>query len=451
MTAFPIAPAGRSWKLLCAILLVGVGVRVGIVLSLKTHRGGAGAYEHAAIARSLAAGEGFRYRFFSSQPHPTSHQAPGVPFVLSLCYRALGPGSAKANLAYLMFNVFLGVIAILAVYWLSSTMWRDTVGIWAAACFALYPPLAYDVTRIQAVNWSVSMLLATAALVVATRKNRSPRLAALAGLTAGVGILGEPILLAPFGAAWLAMMAGTCRRGFKDKRKVRLAGVAALLVAAGCVGPWLVRNYVVHRRIALVKSSFWYVFWQGNQLQASGTDKLEVSQELQERLAWKAGLAGLEKEIAAARRQAASVDTTLTRTQLAEIASRSTEARRMEWFRDAALDVLAGHPWHYVRMCGRRLGQILWFDPTNPRSFLLAYRLSYLGLCALAVVGLCLAVRDRPVLASTPALMLLGLVTVHVTVITSARFRLPIEALYVLPASVALATLGGKVAKILRK
>jgi hypothetical protein len=55
--------------------------------------------------------------------------------------------------------------------------------------------------------------------------------------------------------------------------------------------------------------------------------------------------------------------------------------------REASLDILRNHPGHYVRMCLTRLGQFVWFDPTNPRALVLAYRISYIVLLAFTIDG----------------------------------------------------------------
>ena len=95
---------------------------------------------------------------------------------------------------------------------------------------------------------------------------------------------------------------------------------------------------------------------------------------------------------------------------------------------------------HYTRISLRRLGMLVWFDDTNPRSFVLPYRLPYLLLALLALVGLALMVRSRPLPAGFVYwfVSLGSLFLVHSLIITSARFRLPMEALYVLPAALAL-------------
>jgi hypothetical protein len=291
-------------------------------------------------------------------------------------------------------------------------------------------------TRIQAVNGSVTFLLVLLACFIALlERSRSWRLAIVIATATGVagalGALGEPILAAPFGCCWLWL--GWQRRSLRLSALV-LAGFVIVLA------PWLTRNAMQHGRVTFVKSTFWYVFWQGNHAGASGTDKLQVSAELQRELAWSTGL-GRESEalLTAAREQAVSVNVSLSESDLYELHALGSEIEKVHWFERRARRWLSQGFGHYVRLSARRLGLLLWFDDTNPRSFVLAYRLPYLVLFGLALGGLVLIARDRQRQSGFAfwVVALGSLFLVHTLIITSARFRLPIEALYLLPGAFA--------------
>jgi len=431
--------AGFAVQVLLGVALVSAAaVRCGLIFSLGAHHTDAGAYEHAEIAGHLARGEGFALRFYGEEAQPTGHQAPAVPWILSLCYRAWGMDTPQARAGFLLFNVALGMVGVAAMYGIGSMMWNRRVGIWAAFGTALYPPLAYTATRIQAVNWSVAWMLVTLGCVMAARRRGSVGWGVCAGLAGGVALLGEPVLSGAFALVWLAVFVAAMR-----ERPRRWAAPLAICLFTGLVvGPWVLRNAAVHGRFVPIKSAFWYSLWQGNHLEGTGTDKLLPDEQVRRKLAWSWGFGRLEGDLARARAQADSVDTLLADEDRREIRRRGSEIEKMDWFRDRALRTIAEHPGHYLRMCGRRLWQMVWFDPTNPRSYVLPYRLCYLALLLLAATGMLVSVRHRPRLWHLPVLVAVGLLAVHALVITSARFRLPLEALLVLPAAVVPARIG---------
>jgi 4-amino-4-deoxy-L-arabinose transferase-like glycosyltransferase len=412
-------------------VLLTLAVRLAAVLWLRTYLGDAGAYEHDPIARSLVAGDGFRYAFFSDTPEPTGHQAPAMPMLLAAGYALFGVATPMAKLFVQvvlagLVSVGAGALGVVAWHW-----WGRRAMIAAMLGVALYPAFVYMPTRIQAVNWALAFLLLYVAGVVALREGRGTiRVAMLTGLVAGLGVLGEPILAAPFGLCWLWL-------AWRDRAAWRLpalvAGVAVLTIA-----PWLVRNAVVLGKAGFVKSSFGYVAWQGNHPGASGTDKLPVAPDVAADLAWRlAGGPETERLLDAARRQAVSVDIAISSTDSAALRALPSERARMAWFGDRLRTELQAEPIAYLRVVAKRAAMLVWFDPTNPRSFVFAYRVPYLLLATLGVLGLVVLLREpaRPEGFALWWAAVGGLVLVHTLIITSARFRLPIEALLILPAA----------------
>jgi len=417
--------------LLLGLVLLTLALRLAAVLWLRTYVGDAGAYEHDPLARSLVAGEGFRYAFFSDTPAPSGHQAPALPMLLATGYALFGVGTPMAKLAVQivlagLVSLGAGALGVVAWHW-----WGRRAMVVAMLAVALYPAFIYMPTRIQAVNWALAFLLLFFAGVVALREGRgTPRLAALTGLVAGLGVLGEPILAAPFGLCWLWL-------AWQERGAWRLpalvAGFAALSVA-----PWLVRNAVVLGKAGFVKSSFWYVAWQGNHPGATGTDKLAVAPDVAAALAWRiAGGPETERLLDEARRQAVSVDVAISAADSAALRALPDERARMGWFADRLKRELRADPGSYVKVVAKRAAMLVWFDPTNPRSFVFAYRVPYLLLAGLGVLGLVAMLRQgaQPAGVALWWCTIAGLLLVHTLIITSARFRLPIEALFVLPAA----------------
>lgn len=426
----------RRWwiGLFTAALLV----RLAAILWLGAYRHGAETahHEHRTIARNLALGKGFVFNFYGRAEEPTSQQAPLVPGLLSACYRLLGVESHAAFLLMLSLQAAAGAAAAPCIASAAGSITGSAAsGRWAGLGALVYPPLVVSSLHVQALVWNLLALAMVVAGAAAWRRGRRPFGGALFAAGTALGILADPILAAP--ALGLAGLLAWDAVRDRDRR-----GIAALAVVLATIAlalaPWTLRNYRVHGRFVFVKDSFGYVFWEGNNRASQGTDKLLVDAGEARKLGAALGLEDAQDAARSARALAVSVDTALSPEQLAEIAALPREIERMDWFGRLAWRELAADPTHYLRMCGRRLRSWLWFDETNPRSFLWHYRLSYLSLAAAAIVGLCLGRRVdwRPILAPAAALTL-----VHVLIITSARFRIPLELLLLLPAGHAAAAL----------
>lgn len=434
-----LAPA--TPRLLRGLVLLTLAVRVAAILWFRTYLGDAGAYEHEEIAQALLRGEGFAFRFFSDVAEPTGHQAPALPALLALGYAIFGPGAAMGRLAVQLVFAGLAAAAALALGRLAWRWWSERAAIAAMLGFALYPAFVYMPTRIQSINWTLPFLFFALAGFVAMVEGRGgTRVALWTGIAGGLGALGEPILAAPFALCWL-YAAWRVHAAPPEERAGARRDV--LVVAASCalvLAPWLARNALVLGAPGFVKSSFGYVAWQGNHRGASGTDKRPVADSVARALAWtwRSGRS-TEALLDAARAQAVSVDVALSAADSAALRALPNERSRMAWFRARLVEDLAAEPVAYVRVVGKRLGMLLWFDPTNPRSFVAAYRVPYLLLALTALVGIVLGLRRRQLAPGLVlwALALVGLSGVFVFVIASARFRLPIEALLMLPAAYA--------------
>lgn len=423
----------RPRALLFALALATVLSRLAVILWLRTYLGDAGVYEHDEIARALVSGDGFRFTFFGPSSEPSGHQAPAIPMLLAAGYALFGVGSVYAKLFAQVVLASLAGAAAFALGTIAQRWWGTRAMLVVMVGFLVYPAFAYMPTRVQAVNWALSFLLMFVAGFVTLAEGRgTTNRALLTGIAGGLGALGEPILAAPFGLAWLWLL---------GQRHVRRRH--AVLVALSCavvIAPWVMRNALTLGKAGFVKSSFWYVAWQGNHPGATGTDKRVVSPNVAHALAWRvAGGRETEALLDSARGQAVSVDVAITAADSAALRALPTEQARMQWFGVRLRRELAAEPAAYPRVVMRRALMLLWFDPTNPRSYVAAYRVPYLVLLLFAMVGFVLMWKAQawPTTFGVWVAAVGGLYLVHTLIITSARFRLPIEALLLLPAAYA--------------
>ncbi|MBX9653179.1 hypothetical protein K2Y11_06115 [bacterium] len=394
------------------------------------------AYEHGSIARNLVEGRGFVFEFYGPPgvPVPTSHQAPLVSYVLAAGYVLFGTETPASFWFVLLLQAMVAsfsVIALTQAVRLASG--KAMVGYVAGLLLAVYPPLVVSVCHVQAVTWNLAALsfLLWGWFEIRQGSNRLGIPLFVGGSL--VAWHADPIL---GGVSFLMLLALL----LPPKPSLRSSVLAAVLIAVGLT-PWITRNYLVHGRFVAMKDSFWYVFWQGNTAASHGTDKLAISREDRREVRGISVTKSVE-QAQHVREKAVSVDSTLPEHARLDLLGMPREIDRMNVFRSLILAELSARPMQYVEKCLLRLRQWLWFDETNPRSYVFAYRASYLSLATVAAIGLFIERRRwknwLPLFVASGGLTLL-----HVLVITSARFRLPIELLLIPFAGVAVASVLG--------
>ena len=143
---------------------------------------------------------------------------------------------------------------------------------------------------------------------------------------------------------------------------------------------------MVHGEFVAIKSTFGYAFWQGNCSLSEGTDK--VVRPSVERF-WNGdqglGPRGFESNpVEGAARGGLSGRYRPDESRLSPARGSVSEPERSRILFKRALADLGAEPARYVRLCLRRLRYFIFFDETNPKSRVLAYRVPHLGLTIFA-------------------------------------------------------------------
>lgn len=418
-----------SRKTLGLILLasLAMGLRVSAVLVLRSEHAAPVGYEHGGIAENLLSGRGFSIEFLGTEG-PTSQQAPFYPALLAAAYWCLGVNTPQAVLAVQLLQCIGGAGLVLAVTWLGWSMVPDrkAVGWIAGLGAAVYPTHIYMVTHLQVALWAALLLTLLLAVVVSPRWQAKRTGAILTGWLSGSLLLVEPILAVALPICAVAFWLGEKHDRFRwgpIGRVALMAGVATLIVS-----PWIVRNWRVHGQFVFVKSTFGYAFWQGNNPISWGTDKIPKPSAEEMRLDHDGTLAGVNRALWEARHETLYIDDVLLKpTGYREFAGLN-EPGRSRLLAGRALEFIRHEPAQYGRLCINRLRYFLVFDDTNPKAANLVYRWSTIIWLVLAGVGLLSSLgRWR---AFWPSYAVFFAVTLfHTLVITSARFRIPVEPL----------------------
>jgi hypothetical protein len=419
---------GISRSVDVALIALAIVSRVAAVWVLQSHMVPRSTYEHGEIAANLLAGRGFAIKFLGADG-PTSQQAPIYPAIVAIAY-AIGGIETPQSLLFLELGqsilgglLVFGVVRICRLIAPCRTWMAWTAGL----SVALHPTLVYTATHVQVAMLGATLLTWVMAWAYQTAASGKTRDAAITGGLLAVLALTDPILaLSMVGVAWAIWQGNTNHR----RQSFGLIVVVGIVASMG-VAPWLVRNLAVHGELVLIKSTFGYAFWQGNCALSEGTDKVVRAsvERVLDRNQSGSGLSGLNRTLWEARHQAGYLDDiALTKADYRVLGAVSEPARSRILFRRALAD-LAVDPARYIRLCLRRLRYFIFFDETNPKSRVLAYRLPHLGLTIFAAIGLMLAASPlRTKLLPTTAAV--GLITLfHALTIVSARFHIPLEPL----------------------
>ena len=405
--------------------------RVAAVWVLQSHLVPRSTYEHGEIAANLLTGRGFAIKFLGADG-PTSQQAPVYPVIVAIAYAIGGVETPQSLLILELGQSVLGgllVLGVLRMCRLIAPAWPWMAWM-AGSIVALHPTLIYAATHIQVAIFGATLLTWVMAWAYLTGSSGHTRDAAITGGLLAILALTDPILtLSIVGVAW-AIWQGRTKMPGMGRRSIGLIAVVGIVVLVG-IAPWLVRNISIHGELVAIKSTFGYAFWQGNCALSEGTDKV-VRRSLEgvlDRDQKGSGLVGLNRTLWEARHQAGYLDDiALTKADYRLLGSVSEPERSRILFRRALAD-LEADPTRYVRLCLRRLRYFIFFDETNPKSRVLAYRLPHLGLTIFAGIGLLLAPSSlrRKLLPTMVTVVLITLF--HALTIVSARFHIPIEPL----------------------
>lgn len=189
---------------------------------------------------------------------PEAIRTPGYPAFLAAIYLVFGVGNQMAVVIVQAF-VFAGIC--LMAFAIGRYLGDDDLGVLAAALTAAFSPFPYFAALAMTELWTTFLLTATVLITLRARRLGSTRLAAAAGILAGVTALTRPVfVLLPFGLFGMVLVVDW----FKDARRWVIATALALLVLA----PWFTYNYIHFDRFTMSPANgfgraVWESSWQG--------------------------------------------------------------------------------------------------------------------------------------------------------------------------------------------
>ena len=231
----------RFWRILLAIAVIALAVRVGYVAFAKTNeaiRGDQLFYN--AEANRMADGDLF-IEPFDPHPPPLIGQDPAAdhPPLTVMVLTPVSWATGHNLVAQRLTMAVLGTVAVVAIGLLGRRLAGDRAGWIAAGIAAVYPNLWVNDGLIM--SETLAALIVTLSLLAAYRLIREPKLstALLLGGLCGLAALtrAELLLLVPL----LAVPAALVARSVANAQRWKLAGAGAL-AAAVLIAPWVGYN-----------------------------------------------------------------------------------------------------------------------------------------------------------------------------------------------------------------
>ena len=223
-------------------------------------------FEMGRIARSLALGQGFSSPF-NGNTGPTAWEPPLYPLLVGGVFKVFGIYTQAAALVLLSLNSIFSAVTCIPIFLIARRCFGERVAVWSSWAWALLPQVIFWSTRYVWETSLAALLLAVIfwlALVLEEKDSLRPWI--------GFGLLWASAALTNTTSLSFLPASGLWawyRRTKLGKRS--LTGVLlASLVFAGCLAPWIIRNYRVFGRFVFIRSNFGAELRLGNGPEANG-------------------------------------------------------------------------------------------------------------------------------------------------------------------------------------
>jgi 4-amino-4-deoxy-L-arabinose transferase-like glycosyltransferase len=234
------APERTRWILL-ALVVSGFALRLALGVALGLNAApepGSDPKEYDTYAWNVAQGRGYRGMSpdVADQDHLTAARPPGISIVWAGLYLVFGHRYDVVRVA----NCLVGSVTILLVYAIGRRCFDETVGLLAAAGYAVYPSAIFFspqlVSEPLGTFWFLWFVLACLQFAEQPSWGRG----VWAGALLGVSILSRPnpALMVPLMGIWALWQ-------FRGQRAAMIKALLIPVVAVAVLLPWWVRNYLV--------------------------------------------------------------------------------------------------------------------------------------------------------------------------------------------------------------
>ncbi len=262
-------------KILIAILAIAVLLRVAMALYLgNTVETLAGTYDQISyhtLANRVLGGYGFTFdTFWWPATFPgtqTAHWSYLYTFYLTAIYAIFGPNPIIARILQ---AVFVGILQPYLAYKLGKTVFGEAVGLASAAITAIYIYFIYYSAALMTEPFYICAILASLLLAIrlgqhtpeqASTPKSEIRTWLLLGITFGIAILLRQLflLIIPFILVWILFAR------WRTKQTLGIGGaLLSVAVVAGMILPFTLFNFQRFDRFVLLNTNAGFAFFWGN-------------------------------------------------------------------------------------------------------------------------------------------------------------------------------------------
>ncbi|GBD08869.1 hypothetical protein HRbin22_01112 [Candidatus Thermoflexus japonica] len=411
----------RENQILWLLTIIGLTIRIAAIFALDDYREPLTA-EYGVVARNLVAGKGFVGGGWLGPEGPTALNVPIYPLFLATWLWL------KIPLPFLGVELSQAFLSALLIYlWgkIALRFYDSPVSLLTGLFIAFYPPLIYFCKQISpAIFTTFFTAIAFYVLLLLFFKPTWGR-AILFGLTWGVSLLVEPILL----LAIPGIMLIGWMWWYKGHRTIVPKMIIGTAICIFVVLPWTIRNYIVFHRLVILKTSFGLNLWMGNNPNATGFLYTASGEPMQN---------------------------TLSKSML-EYLSSLNEAERYAVLGQKAWEWIKSNPDKFLYLTLKRIGYLWLISPTylitkqninEPIYFYEARYVIQLLLLMLAIIGSIFAYQQNRVFVLMCAWCLIAFTIPYaVSVAGNTRYRLPAEPMLIVLAAVLFRKILGRVEK----
>ncbi len=340
------------------ILSMALAVRLTLIIIFKTYIHPV-TWEYEVIVNNLLSGKGFLFYFFDV-PY-RSLNAPLYSFLCAGIYILTNHSYLAVLLAQSLFTMFLALV----IFKIAKIIFDEKVAFMSAIIVSFHPGfIYYDVFNLIPLSID-SFLIATAALLVLKFKDRPSILnISLLGMMVGLGALSRGIIwaLIPFLSLYFILF--ITRLALHEKFKIIIFfAIAAFIV----ITPWIIRNYVIHKRFIFIVSTTGENLWRGNNKYAVGTSFNKEGKTIIE--LW-------PEEF---RKKVFALD----------------EIGQKNFFEKEAMYFIRKDPLGFIKRYITKIYYFWWFSPQSgiiyPKPYFIIYRYLYSILLGFSILGLILS------------------------------------------------------------